>query len=113
MKKLVAVFLVVVMCASLAACGGPDKQPAIDAFNQTSAAFNEVAAVINENSDMFDQSVIDTMVSMANLLNEYSEVLSSSDPIEEETLNEMIEWFGSVDTWVESVKTEIQSLGLM
>ena len=33
MKKFVALILAIVLCLSLVACGGPDKQPAIDAFN--------------------------------------------------------------------------------
>ena len=52
MKKLIALALALVLCLTLVACGGeeksgPDKKPAVEEFNKTSAAFNEVSAVIN------------------------------------------------------------------
>ena len=55
MKKITSLLLVLVMCVSLVACGGVDKQPAIDAFNKASTAYDEVATIINENPDAYDQ----------------------------------------------------------
>ena len=87
MKRLIALLLVLVMGLTLVACGGeeekkgPDKQPCIDKFNETSNNFNAVAATINENIDMFDDEVITTMTDMANLLNEYKTLLSGDDEI--------------------------------
>lgn len=107
MRKIVSLLLVLAMCASLTACGGADKQPAIDAFNKTKDSFNEVAAVINENPDAYSQEAIDTMTEMANVLQQHSELLSSDEDIEEEKLNEMIEWYGTVDDWVAEVKAEL------
>lgn len=43
MKKIISCLVVLTMCISLAACGGTDKQAAIDAFNKASTSFNEVA----------------------------------------------------------------------
>ena len=107
MKKITSLFLALIMCMSLVACGGPDKQPAIDAFNKSSNAFNEVAAVINENPDAYDQEVIDAMVEMANVLNQHKELLESDTEIDEEQLNEMIAWYGTVDEWVAAAKEEL------
>ena len=107
MKKITSLLLALIMCMSLVACGGPDKQPAMDAFNKTSNAFNEVAAVINENPDAYDQEVIDAMVEMANLLNQHKELLESDTEIDEEQLNEMIAWYGTVDEWVAAAKEEL------
>ena len=56
MKKLIALALALVLCLTLVACGGPDKQPPIDTFNETSAKFNAVAAKINENIELFEAS---------------------------------------------------------
>lgn len=106
MKKLISTLLALVMCLSLAACGA-DKQPAIDAFNEAKAAFNEVAAVINEDPAAYDQEVIDTMKEMSNLLQQHGELLSSDKDIEEEKLNEMIEWYGTVKEWVADMKAEL------
>ncbi len=116
MKKLIALALALVLCLTLVACGGeeekkgPDKQPAIDKFNETSNAFNAVSARINENIDMFDESVIETMTEMANLLNEYNQLLSGKDEIAQEDLDAMIEWFGEVDTWVADIDAELDSV---
>ena len=65
MKKLMVLIMTMMMGMSLVACGGADKQPAIDAFNKTSTSFNEVANIINENPQAYDQDLVDTMVDMA------------------------------------------------
>ncbi len=106
MKKLISTLLALVMCLSLAACGA-DKQPAIDAFNEAKTAFNEVAAVINEDPAAYDKEVIDTMNKMSSILQQHGELLSSDEDIEEEKLNEMIEWYGTVKEWVADMKAEL------
>lgn len=79
MKKLMVLIMTMMMGMSLVACGGADKQPAIDAFNKTSTSFNEVANIINENPQAYDQDLVDTM----------------------------IDWYGTVDEWVAQVKEQI------
>ncbi len=79
MKKLMVLIMTMMMGMSLVACGGADKQPAIDAFNKTSTSFNEVANIINENPQAYDQDLVDTM----------------------------IDWYGTVDEWVSQVKEQI------
>lgn len=116
MKRLIALALALVLCLTMVACGGeeakkgPDKQPAIDKFNETSTTFNAVAAEINANIEVFDEEVISTMTDMANLLNEYKELLSGDQEIAQEDLDAMIDWFGEVDAWVAEVKAELDSV---
>ena len=107
MKKITSLLLAFIMCMSLVACGGPDKQPAIDAFNKASDAYDEVATVINENPDAYDQEVIDTLNEMADVLIQHKELLESGDEIEQEKLDEMIAWYGDVEAWVADVKAEL------
>lgn len=107
MKKLITLLMVLVMGVSLVACGGPDKQPAVDAYNKASAAFNEVTAVINENPEAYDQGVLDTMNQMADVLNQHAKLLESGEEIDEQKLNEMIEWYGTVEAWAADVKAEL------
>lgn len=110
MKKLIAMLLTLVMCLSMAACGGADKQPAIDAFNATSNKFNAMSAKVNENIDLFPDETISTLTDMANLLNEYKDLLQGDTAIEQEKLDEIIAWFGTVDTWVDEVNVELENL---
>ena len=107
MKKITSLLLTLIMCMSLVACGGPDKQPAIDAFNKASDAYDEVATIINENPDAYDQEVIDTLNEMADVLIQHKELLESGDEIEQEKLDEMIAWYGDVEAWVADVKAEL------
>ena len=107
MKKITSLLLAFIMCMSLVACGGPDKQPAIDAFNKASDAYDEVATIINENPDAYDQEAIDTLNEMADVLIQHKELLESGDEIEQEKLDEMIAWYGDVEAWVADVKAEL------
>ncbi len=107
MKRITSLLLALIMCLSLVACGAPDRQPAMDAFNKTSAAFNEIGAVINADPGAYDQEVIDTMVEMANLLNQYKEILEGDNDLSEEDLDNMIAWFGTVDEWIADVNAEL------
>lgn len=105
MKKLVAILLTLVMSVSLAACGGPDRQPAIDAFNTASTAFDGFVEEINANPDAYPQELIDIMVDMSALLTEYKTLLEGEDEIPQENLDEMTEWLLQVDDWVVEAKT--------
>ena len=107
MKKIVGLLLIMAICVSLVACGGADKQPAIDAFNKAKDSFNSVAAVINADPDSYDEEVINTMIDMANVLKEHGDLLSSSEAIEQEQLDEMIAWYADVEEWVANVKAEL------
>ena len=108
MKKVVALLLAVVMCIALVACGGGvDRQPAIDAFNAASSAFDEVANIINADPEVYDQEVIDTMIEMSEVMTEHKALLEGDDELTQETLDEMIAWYGDVEQWVADVKAEL------
>ena len=107
MKKFIALLLALVMGLSIVACGGPDKQPAIDAFNHAKDAFNEVSAEINKEPDAYAEEVIDTMIEMANLLQQHGEILGSDQEITQEQLDEMIAWYADVEEWVAAIKVEL------
>ena len=136
MKKFALLLLSLTLCFALAACGGSDtsddeqaaaddnatsttadesadtgatsdKQTAIDEFNATSAAFNEVANAINADPSAFDSDVIDTMQQMSDLLNQYQQMLSGDDEYTQEDLDKMTEWFGQVQDRVDQVKADL------
>ena len=107
MKKITTLLLVLAMSATMFGCGGPDKQPAIDAYNKASDDFNEVADIINANPDAYAQDVFDTMNEMADVLNQHQALLESDEGIDQEKLDQMIEWYGTVEDWVADVKAEL------
>ena len=69
--------------------------------------FQKISKKSNENPQAYDQDLVDTMVDMAGVLNEHKQILESDDDVEEEKLQEMIDWYGTVDEWVAQVKEEI------
>ena len=107
MKKITTLLLVLAMSATMFGCGGADKQPAIDAYNKASDDFNEVADAINANPDAYAQDVFDTMNEMADVLNQHQALLESDEDIDQEKLDQMIEWYGTVEDWVADVKAEL------
>ena len=109
MKKIIAFLLAICMLLSLVACGGVDTQPAIDAFNKTSTAFNEVAAIINADIESWDEESITAMTEMALVLQEHGALLSGSAEISEEQLAEMIAWYAEVDQWIADVKAIVEA----
>ena len=107
MKKFAALFIILVICLSLVACGGPDVQPAIDAFNQASNAFDEIAVTINADPNAYDPEVIDVMIEMAETLAQHKTMLESDQDFTQEDLDEMIAWYGEVVNWAAEVKAEL------
>jgi len=106
MKKRIALILALALCLTLAACGGPDKQPAIDAFNAASDVFDEVVDAINADIEAYPEDLVETMIDMSGLLTEYKTMLESDQEFTEEQLAEMIEWFGTVEDLMEEIKAE-------
>ena len=107
MKKILAFMLALILSLSLVACDSANKQPAIDAFNKTSAAFNEVAAVINSNIDAYDPEDVATLTELASVLKQHSKLLSGNAELTEEELAEMIAWYAEVDEWVAAMRTAL------
>lgn len=106
MKKLCSLLLALVMCASLIACGGPDKQPAIDAQAKAAAAFNELSAIVNADPETY-ADYIDGMVSLANSLNECSEKLKS-DNLTQEQLDKIVTDCGEIEEWAKAAIAQLE-----
>ena len=107
MKKIIAFALVLCLALCLVACGGPDKQPAIDAFNKASAALDKISITINADPESYDEEVIDTMIEFAELMMQYKTLLEGEDEIPQENLDQMVEWFGTVETWAGDLQAEL------
>ena len=107
MNKLVSLMLALAMCVSLAACGGPNKQPTVDAFNKASGVFNEVSAIINQDIGAYDEEFVNEMIELANLLNEIKDKLDSND-LDQETLDNLTDWCGQVEQWAVDVKSALE-----
>lgn len=114
MKKIItgiiAVSMIAVLLIGMTGCTSAKKQEAVDAFNQTSAAFNEAATLINNNSDAIDDETITTFQDMSALLSQYKTLLEGDTEISDEKYDEMIKWFGEAKTWAENAKTEIEGV---
>ena len=93
MKKLIALMLVLAMCLSLLAWGGPDVQPAIDAYNEVSENFNKFADIANENLDDFTDEDIELLNGCADVLNEYADKLENETEFTQEEIDEMVAIF--------------------
>ena len=88
-KKLISLLLALAVCLSLVACGGPDKQPAIDAHNKAATAVNELRDVINENPEAYAEYV-DEMNELIALLNEAGEALETRDDLDQDALDNWV-----------------------
>lgn len=106
MKKLFTLLVTLALCLSLAACGGPDKQPAVNAFNSASDAFNEVADVINGDIDSCPADLVDMLNQLSDQLTTKGEQLQNDD-LSQEDLDAMTEWFGEVQTWADDTLAEL------
>ncbi len=108
MKKLLALLLTLVLCLSLAACGGDttdtatvDTQPAIDAYNELADNYNAFVDQENENLDAWEQEDIDYMNDIADVINQYSEDLSSDKEYTQEEVDEMVDMFTEFNAVIE------------
>ena len=93
MRKVLSVVLAATMAMSLAACGGsgPDKQPAIDAYNKLAENYNKFVEISNEDLSGWSEEDIDYMNSIADAITQYGEQLKSDDELTQEQLDEMVE----------------------
>lgn len=88
MKKLLSFLLAAVMCLSLAACGGPDKQPAIDAYNKAADAVNAVVEIMNNDIDTY-ADYVDSMNQIVDDLNEVADALEN-DKLDQSVLDQLV-----------------------
>ena len=101
MMKIVALFLALVMCLSLMACGGPDKQPAVDAYNKLAQTYNTFVEQENENLDAWEEEDIEYMNQIADVITQYGEKLESDAEFTQEEIDEMVEMFDEFNAVIE------------
>ena len=99
-----ALLMMVVMSVMLVACGGPDVQPAIDAFNEASTVYDRIANTINADSSSYPKELFDAMNEKADKLSEYKKTLENEDTFTEEQIADMIKIFEEIEAW--AVETE-------
>lgn len=111
MKKLISLLLTVIICVSITACGGstPDKQPAIDAFNNATTAYDALVDKINPNIDDYEQELIDIMIEMGDALTEHKNILESDQTYTEEEIKELVGIFGEVEAWAKNTDSILDS----
>ena len=101
MKKIAALLLALVMCLSLVACGGPDKQPAVDAYNKLAQNYNTFVEQENENLDSWAEEDIAYMNEIAAVITEYGTKLSGGTEFTQEQIDEMVEMFNEFNAVIE------------
>lgn len=106
MKKLIALLLSLVMCLVLVACGGPDKQPAIDAYNELADNYNEFVDLANADLESFSEEDIEFFNGCSALLNEYADKLEGDAELTQEEIDEMIEMFEEFNGVIEEALAE-------
>jgi len=107
MKKILALVLVLAMALSFAGCGGPDRQPAIDAFNAANTAFTEVANAINSGAVEVAEEDVEYLIELAEVIAEHKALLEDdSVELTEEKLAEMTSWYGEVEALMGELKAE-------
>ncbi|MBE5867795.1 MAG: hypothetical protein E7293_02400 [Lachnospiraceae bacterium] len=100
MKKLFAIVLAMVMCLSLVACGGPDKQTAIDAFNSANTVYTKIAVVVNSDADFISDEDLATLLEIADGVVSYKALLESDTKLTEDQINEIVAWGADVEETV-------------
>ena len=114
MKKMFRVVLIGLLCltmvAGLAACGGVDKKPLKESYNKAAAAFNELAELVNANSEYIDSSMIDTFKEMSDLLLQYKEKAENYEELTQEQMDKMINWLDNdLTNYCKTTKEELQA----
>ena len=114
MKKMFRVVLTGLLCltmvAGLAACGGVDKKPLKESYNKAAAAFNELAELVNANSEYIDSSMIDSFKEMSDLLLQYKEKAENDEELTQEQMDKMINWLDNdLSNYCKTTKEELQA----
>lgn len=105
MKKIITLLAAMVMCVNLIACGGVDKQPAIDAYNELCDNYNVFVELVNEEIDSVPQEDIDELNELTATMDEYAELLDSDTELTQEEVDEMVEIFNDFnDVIVETLE---------
>lgn len=107
MKKMISLLLAMAMCFSLAACGGPNKQPAIDAHNKAGEAVNELTEIINADPEAYADYLTE-MNTLIETLNQCGEVLGSDQKLDQDALDEWVKKCGEIEQWAKDAKAELE-----
>lgn len=107
MKKWIAFLLTAVLCVALVACGGPDKQPAIDAHNKAGEAVNALADIINADPETY-ADWIPEMNELVEQLNQCGEYLSKTENAEQDALDEWVGICKDIEQWAIDAKAELE-----
>lgn len=110
MKKVVSLFLALALCLSLAACGGPDKQPAIDAHNKAVDAVNALGELINADPSSFASEDIEQMNQLVETLDKCGAALEGNTDVEldQEALDEWVQVCGEIEQWAKDAKAQLE-----
>lgn len=106
MKKLISFLMAMVLCFSLTACGGPDKQAAIEAHNRAGAAVNELVDIINADPESY-APYLEEMARLTDLLNQCGQALEKND-LEQAALDEWEETCNEIEQWAIDAKAELE-----
>ena len=110
MKKIVGILMVMLLSVTLVACGGVDKQPAIDAFNNATSVYDALVNEINADISAYPQELIDVMMEMSEALLENKSVLEGDQELTQEQIDSMIAAFGNVENWAKETSSELANL---
>ncbi len=97
MKKIITLLAAMVMCLNLVACGGPDRQPAVDAYNELAENYNKFVEIGNEHLDELSEEDIDFWNGVADVVTEYSTTLEGETELTQEELDDMVELFNELN----------------
>jgi ABC-type glycerol-3-phosphate transport system substrate-binding protein len=101
MKRVIALLLALVLSLSLVACGGPDVQPAIDAYNKLAENYNTFVEQENENLDSWAEEDVEYMNEIAAVITEYGTKLSGDTEFTQEQIDEMVGMFNEFNAVIE------------
>lgn len=108
-KKLLSILLTLVMCFSLAACGGDDRLKELkDLFNQVVEPYNEALTLAQENGWMADEVTQTELNTMSAVLDPLGEMLSEggselTDEDYDAFTKLLEEWLPAMDELVQRV----------
>lgn len=87
-----------------------DKKPLKESYNKAAAAFNELAELVNANSEYIDSSMIDTFKEMSDLLLQYKEKAENDEELTQEQMDKMINWLDNdLTNYCKTTKEELQA----
>lgn len=97
MKKIVTILAAMVMCLNLVACGGPDKQPALDAYNEFAENYNQFVEIGNENLSELSAEDVEFWNEVAATVNEYGTKLEDGTEFTQEEIDDMVAMFNELN----------------